>query len=308
MARKRTAGLKLRGEVWHICTTLRVGKRSRQIRETTGCRETQVDEACAIRDQRVEEITQQLVRGTVAKTRERTWTEAAAAYVGDLERRGKDAGGRALQDIRMLTGAIGNPPLSHVHQRTLQPWIDSQEGVRASGTVARALSTCTAVLNYAARVLRDGHQPWLQTAVPKLIAPDWGRRRPYRLTWEEQDRLVEQLAEHLVPPALFALATGARQEEICSLRWEQHRVVEGLPEYSVWWIPPEIRKSNARKRTSEQDGRYLICNVTARTVVARQDRSNDVVFPTPHGGRMHRINQDGFRAARRRAGLNGVRG
>lgn len=249
---------------------------------------------------RVEETRAQLLRGIDAP--ERTWNEAAAEYIADLERRGKDST-RSLQDAKILAEEVGDLPLSHVHQRALQPWIDRQHGKRSSGTVARALSTCTTVLTYAARVLRDGNKPWLAQAVPKLVAPDWGRRQPYRLTWEEQDRLIAELPEHLIRPTLFALATGARQEEICSLRWEQARAVRGLPDLSVWWIPPAVRKANARKGASAQEGRHLIANAMARSVLTTGASSEEWVFPAPHGGRLLRLNNHGWRSAIQRADL-----
>jgi hypothetical protein len=62
-----------------------------------------------------------------------------------------------LQDIRMIVGIVGSLPLSHVHQRAIQPWIDAQRGARSSGTVDRALRTVSTVLHFAAEVLRDGH-------------------------------------------------------------------------------------------------------------------------------------------------------
>jgi hypothetical protein len=81
------------------------------------------------------------------------------------------------------------------------------------------------------------------------------------LTWEEQDRLVAALPTYLVGSVLFVLSTGARQHEITTLRWDRHRVVNGLPMWSAWWIPPEVRKSSSKRKASEQRGRYMVCNL-----------------------------------------------
>jgi len=235
---------------------------------------------------------------------EHTWSEAAAEYIADLERRGKDSA-RTLLDVRMLLPGIGALALSHVHQRTLQAWIDAQHGVRSSGTVARALRTVVAVLNYSARVLRDGNTPWLTLAPPRLRAPDWGERKPRPITWTEQDRLIEELPAHLVGPVLFALATGARQAEITTLKWGQHRAQHGMPAGSVWWIPPEVRKASAKRAASQQNGRFLICNRAARAVIDRQrGQDSAVVFPSIKGeGGMYRVNNHGWKTAIKAAGL-----
>lgn len=294
----RPAGLKLRGSIWHIDKIITVEESRHVIRESTGC--STIKEAARVLTRRVAEVRAQLIAGPII--RERTYLEAAAEYIADLERRGKDSA-RALLDVNMLIDTIGSLPLSHVHQRAIQDWIDVQKGTRSSGTVARALRTTSAVLNLAARVLRDGNQPWLGCAVPKLIAPDWGTRQPIRITWDEQDRLIAALPALLVPPVLFALATGARQAEITTLRWDQHRRVEGLPGWAAWWIPPEVRKGNARKSASDQEGRYIVCNATARAVIEQQDRTQDLVFPSRSGAAMDRVNNRTWRAAVKTAGL-----
>jgi integrase len=225
-------------------------------------------------------------------------------YIMDLESRGKDTR-RAELDLRMLDATIGRLPLSHVHQGALQTWIADQRGERASGTVARAMRTVIAVLNLAARVLRDGNRPWLSQAVPKLRAPDWGSVQPVRLTWEEQDRLIAGLPAHLAMPTLFALATGARQAEIVTLQWNQQRPALDLPALAIWWIPPEVRKGSARRTASQQQGRFVVCNAAARAILSAQaGKHADLVFPGPNGQQMDRVNNRGWRAALERAGLD----
>lgn len=294
-----TTGLKKRGDIWHIDKTVNVGGQRVSIRESTGCR-TEKD-AKTILNRRVNEVRAQLLNGT--PTVERTFAEAAAEYVADLERRGKDST-RCLQDVKMLLPVIGNLALSHIHQRTLQHWIDAQRGVRSSGTVGRALRTTSTILNFAARVLRDGNTPWLAIAPPRIMLPDWGERKPRPITWEEQDNLIALLPQHLIAPVLFALYTGARQAEITSLTWAQHRPQIGLPEFAAFWIPPEVRKGNSKKTASQQEGRYIVCNRAARSVIAQLPQDNEYVFQTVRGdGRMYRVNNHGWRSACRAAGL-----
>lgn len=311
MRAKKPNGLTLRGDVWWININRRIGGRQVKIRESTGCGSQDIAGAIARRDQRIEEEAGRAPRAGVAARDEgtdRTFADAAAAYVIGLESRGKDPA-RADQDIRMVLDEAGDFPLSRLHQRALQPWIDAQRGRRASSTVARALRTVSTVLIYAARVLReDDGTPWLTIAPPKLSAPDWGERQRRPITWEEQDRLISELPAHLVAPVLWAVHTGARQEEVVSLTWAQHRPTEGLPEWSVWWIPPEVRKASSKAKVSERDGRFVVCNRAARSVIAGQvGLSEHWVFPSPRGGRMYRITNHGWRSARERTGLADVR-
>ena len=294
----KPAGLKLRAGIWHIDKTVWTADGRRvQLRESTRCRT--LEDATVVLEARVAEVARQ---GELIE-RERTFAEAAAEYVADVERRGKDPT-RALYALRSVMDAIGHLPLSHIHQRTLQPWIDAQQGRRASGTVGHALHVVATVLRYAAMVLRDGNRPWLVIAPPRLRAPDWGTRQPRPITWDEQDRLIAALPAHLVAPVLWAVSTGARQGEVTTLRWDQHRPHAGLPPFSVWWIPPEVRKGAAGLAASQRQGRYIVCNRTARAILSGQQGRDPVwAFPSPRGGHLCRVNDYGWRTATKKAGL-----
>ncbi len=304
---QKPIGLQLRNGWWHINYTTRVGHRKKRIREATGCREKEKEAAIKILKHRITETEEELSQPVRAA--EHTFQDAAVQYVLQLERRGKDPS-RAEIDLSMLDRHIGHLPLSHVHQGALTSFDDSMHGKRRSSTVARAYRTATAVLNHAARVLRDGNSPWLCQAVPKLTPPDWDDKLPpYRLTWEEQDRLLQVLAEskrrsHLVAPVLFGLSTGARQQEICQFQWKWEMQIDGLPTGSVWAIPAEVRKGNARKAASDQRGRYLACNAMARSIIDRNRNNNSrYVFPGPGGQALGVLNNSGWRTAWEKAGL-----
>jgi integrase len=300
---KKPAGLIKRGKIWHIDKIVTVGGVRKSIRQSTGCRK--ISDAALILAQKVEEAKEEILYGP--RQHEHTFREAAVKYVLSIERRGKDPG-RAKQDLRLLDSYIGNLPISHVHQGAFSEFEEEQYGKRRSSTIGRAYRTAVAVLNYAARVLRDGNQPWLATAVPKIVAPDWNDTLPpYQLDWEEQDKLIVKMdkptARHLIAPTLFGINSGAREQEICSLAWEHEVLAPGLPAGSVWWIPPEIRKGNSRKRASDQVGRYLICNATSRSIInGQRNNDDDLVFPGPKG-QMTRMNNNGWRTAWRKAGL-----
>lgn len=105
-------------------------------------------------------------------------------------------------------------------------------------------------------------------------------------------------------PTLFSLATGAREQEVAPLKWDQECQVTGLPAGAVWWVPPEIRKGSAKKTRSEQQRRYLIANTMARSVINKlRGNGSDFLFPGPKGNRVERMNNTGFRNARKAANL-----
>lgn len=114
---------------------------------------------------------------------------------------------------------------------------------------------------------------------------------------------MKEQPEHLVPPVLFALATGAREQEITTLTWGQECAVSGLPRFAVWWIPPAVRKGSARKTARDQEGRYLVCNRMARSILESQSKKGHTVFPGPKGDPVERFNNTGFRNARKAANI-----
>ncbi len=294
-------GLQLRNGWWYCNKVIRGGQRKKRLREATGCREAEAEKAVEYLENRIKEVEEYLSEDT--PTVEHTFQDASVEYVLHLERRGKDPA-RAELDLDLLDPHVGTLPLSHVHQGALTGFDVAMQGHRRSSTVARAYRTATAVLNHAARVLRDGNKPWLSQAVPKLIPPDWqDQLPPYRLTWQEQDTLLGILGantrrKHLVAPVLFGLSTGARQQEICQLQWSWEMQINGLPKGAVWSIPAEVRKSNARKTASAQRGRYLVCNAMARSVIdGQRDNACEYVFPGPSGRHLGVLNNSGWRTA-----------
>ncbi|CAK0771486.1 hypothetical protein CCP3SC15_4330002 [Gammaproteobacteria bacterium] len=306
--KKKPDGLILRGGRWYIQKQVNYGEQREFLRESTGFSESERAEAEAYRDRRVLETLNALKNPEPIKPKERTFREAAVEYVISLERRGKGTE-RTEYALKSLDPYIGGMPLSHVHQGSLARYeAECRERGLSSATVARAYVVVSAVLNHAARVLRDGADPWLRTAVPRIAVPDWGdQRQPYRLTWDEQDRLLRALdkpdRQHLVAPVLFGLWTGARQAEITGLRWEWERKFDGFPRYSVWWVPSEVRRGSAKKTKGQQGGSYLIANAAARSVIEGQVSADSIlVFPGTKG-EMFRINNHGWRSAWMEAGL-----
>ncbi len=52
------------------------------------------------------------------------------------------------------------------------------------------------------------------------LLPDRNKRKPYPISWAEQEQLFSLLPEHLENMATFGIHTGCRDGEICNLRWD----------------------------------------------------------------------------------------
>jgi integrase len=228
----------------------------------------------------------------------RTFEQAAAKYV--LEHQHK----RSLEDdISRLKGLlpwIGSVPLDKLHMGVLQPWIAERRRSGVSlGTMNHGLQIARRILNLAAGEWMDEQGlTWLQAAPRIKLLPNPSKRQPYPLSWEEQSRVFGELPEHLADMALFAVNTGCRDAEICSLQWELEIAIPELGT-SVFIIP--------RWRVKNGEDRLVVLNRIAWSVIdARRGKHAKYVF-TFKGKPIRRMLNSAWKKARARAGLDGLR-
>jgi integrase len=207
---------------------------------------------------------------------------------------------RDIQDIDLIMPYIGDLPLLHVHMGTLQPFIDDRkaDGIKSS-TATRTLAVVRRILNLAARKWRDEYgMTWLATS-PMIEIQDWGDATPaYPLSWDEQRRLLDELPAHLQRMMLFAVNTGTRQEEVCGLKWEWECSIPEL-DTTVFIVPGELVKN--------KEDRVIVLNQVARSVVDEVRGQHDTYVFTYKEHRVGRINNSGWRNAKKKAGLSGIR-
>lgn len=110
----------------------------------------------------------------------------------------KYCAGRLLKDLGDVRDRVVNDRLA--------------DGV-SNATVNRTLEVFRAVMNAAAR------RGWCKAPYVEMLPEPKGRVR--WLTHEEAYRLLKELPEHLRRMVRFALATGLREENICSLEWSR---------------------------------------------------------------------------------------
>lgn len=289
MGRKKVPGLVKRGGVWHV--DKHIG--GRRVCESTGAAHLEEAERYLAR---LMEVTRQAQIYGVRPSR--TFEEAASKFV--LENQHKRSLGDDILQLKLLMPWIGREPLDRLHLGTLQPWIERRrrEG-KATGTINHGLKIVRRILNLAASEWVDEQGlTWLPVAPKIRLLPDLHKRPPYPLSWEEQVRLFGELPDYLAQMSLFAVNTGCRDQEICSLRWEWEVSVPQLGT-SVFIVPGA--------RVKNGDERLVVLNRIAKSVVqARRAISATYVF-THKGKPITRMMTSGWKRARLRAELPRVR-
>ena len=249
---------------------------------------------------------------------------AAGKYL--LELRDGDAT-RTLDTISghvlLLNQWVGDLPLSLVCNESFDQFKrDRLDGRDAEGkpvravkpaTVNRSLEVARTVLNRAARVWRQNGRPWLSASpLIEMLDEETSRRQPYPLTWAQQAQLLPRLPAHLQRMVLFALNTGARDENVCGLRWEWEVPVPEVNR-SVFVVPAAEFKSNrphvlilndvAWKIVEEQRGKH-----TEFVFVYRRERVKKVhLEPVMQYRRVNTMNNTGYQRARAAVGLGMAR-
>jgi len=200
---------------------------------------------------------------------------------------------RALDHV--IAAGIGELPLRMVHQGTLAPYIAERLKVNAPGTVNRDLAVIRRVLNLAARLWRDDQgRPWLQTAPLIQMIPNTNPRKPYVLTWDEQERFLSAIGKRWLRDAvILGVNCGAREGELCALRWDW-AVERG--DRMLFVLPGSLCKNGQE--------RVLVPNRAAQSVLCeRRLLGTPTVLAYANGKPITRINGDTWGEAWKAAGL-----
>ena len=289
MARKKTPGLVKRAGVWHIDKRIN----GRRVCQSTGS--NQLEEAERFLARLTEQARQASIYGVRPK---RTFEEAAVKFV--LENQHKRSLHSDIGRLKLLMPWIGAATIDTIHTGTLQPWINHRrkEGA-AVGTINHGLKIVRRILNLASAEWVDEYgMTWLQTAPRIKLLSDNNKRKPYPLSWDEQQRLFSSLPSHLFDMALFAVNTGCRDAEICKLRWDWYVAVPALNS-GVFIIPDEFVKNG--------DERLVVLNSIAFDIVNKQrGKGIDHVF-TYKGAPITRMLNSAWQRARKAANLDQVR-
>lgn len=279
MGRRRAAGLRKAGDVWHIQKEI---PGYGVLRCSTGT--TDLDEAEKYLTFRLEEIRKQTVYGIRPA---RFFAEAAAKYVLEDETAGRADNAAWLKQAMPF---IGELPLGNVHDATLAPFVAwCRKKGNKSKSINNKLGVIRRILNLAARRWRDektGHT-WLETAPLITMLDTKDARQPYPLSWREQAYFFPMLPGHLQSMALVLVNTGMRDAECCGLRWDWEQ------EDGSFVLPADATKG--------QQERVVVLNaVASKAVEAQRGKSPAWVFPY-RGEPINTVNNTGWQKARLRA-------
>lgn len=285
MGRKKTPGLQKRKDFWHIDKKV-FGHR---ICESTGT--NSLEEAEKYLAKRVEELRQITVYGIRSK---RKFREAATKFL--LENQHKRSIFTDVIRLKELDKYIGDLYIDQINMGALQSFMDAKKkDGRKMQTINHGLQIVRHILNLAANEWTDNNNlTWLQNAPKIRLLPQNDARKPYPLSWEEQERLFKELPIHLRNMALFAVNTGCRDREICSLRWEWEIKIPEL-NASAFIIPGKAVKNG--------EDRLVLLNKVAQAVIEKvRGQHLEYVF-TYRGKPTLRMLNSAWKKAREKAGL-----
>ncbi len=286
MGRKKTPGLYKRGEYWHVDKQI-FGKRICESTETDS-----LEEAEKYLANRIEGLRQVAVYGVRPK---RIFREAATKFL--QENQHKKSIQSDAEQLEILDKYIGDLPLEAVHIGALQLFIADKKKIgRKNKTINFGLQIVRHILNLAASEwIDDNNLTWLNNAPKIKLLPVNDARKPYPLNWEEQERLFNMLPAHLRRMALFAVNTGCRDQEICSLRWEWEMKIPEL-NTSVFIIPGTNVKNG--------EDRLVVLNKVALSVIDEIRGQNSEYVFTYSDKPLTRMLSSAWIRARKRIGLH----
>ena len=193
-----------------------------------------------------------------------TFREAAAKYLQDNRDRLASIEDAAWH-VELLYPWIGDKAIEDIHDAVLEPFVKHRLEVDhvSLTTVNRTKEVVRRILNLAARSWRhENGMTWLETSPLITIDAKEARkkaRRPYPLSWDEEDLLFAELPEDPNRQmARFKVNTGNREEEVCILRWEWEIAVPEI-NTSVFVIPGKFVKNG--------EDRLIVLNQAARKVI-----------------------------------------
>lgn len=186
---------------------------------------------------------------------------------------------------------IGNDPLRLICKDRLWPFIEAR---RADGVSVRTINLAIAfvrrVLRLAAYYWRDENgMSWLENC-PIIQFEKGPAKKPYPLSWDEQEKLFDLLPGRVRKAAIVAVNTGLRETPLIRLRWEWEEHCNELGE-RVFRIPAELMKNKKPM--------VLILNRPARDAVeSMRGHHAELVF-----GEMYQMTNNAWKNAWREAGL-----
>ena len=233
---RRGLKVKVRGGVYHIAGTIRVGKRSQRVRESTGIDRSapgarELAEARRIR--REAEILEALVHG-------RKPPVAFAAVAGDyLE--AHDPGPADLRNIGELLGAFGTMGVHEIDRTGIEDFYKRRFPGRAAATVRRHMASLRAVLGHG---VKEGALDYVPQWTRPEVAKRKGKSISKRFLPGEAELLIDCAAPHARPIMALEYCTGTRTGAAVHLLKENFVLAYGRGRVHF----PETKNGNSYSR------------------------------------------------------------
>ena len=202
--------LRKRGRIWHIRGTVKVGRKSAYIEESTGTDRREA--ASAILARRQAEIETELLHGREATRRKVSFAESAQALAEKQIHRSD------LYRLRVLLNHFGDTPISAIDAAAFDDFCKRAMPGRHPNTLGRTHT----VLRACFRAVEAEGVAW--PAIPK---PKKKTRRNRVLTINQADRLITAYPAQLRIPGLLARYQGFRAGEIMRLDLQDIDFFEG---------------------------------------------------------------------------------
>ncbi|QIO88868.1 integrase [Stenotrophomonas rhizophila] len=234
----------------------------------------------------------------------RLWTEAVVAWFED--HKSKRSIKKDQHNLKWLSPYLGHLHLDEINADVLALVSTQRKGEpknkrrRQDGSTftdePTSQSTVDKMMALIRSILRDAQRRGWSDSVPTIRIKEADGAEDYRwLTQNEAVRLHDELADHLRPPFLFALATGWREQNVLRLRWEQVDM-----ERRVAWI--KGRQAKGKKAIGAPLNRNAMDILTEQR--AKRVAGNPWVFPSgseKDSAPYVRASNTGWYAAQRRA-------
>lgn len=217
----------------------------------------------------------------------RTWMEAAVRWINESLHK------RSLSHdrfhLRWLSPFLKDKLLGEIDRDLIDRIAEAklQTGAKAA-TVNRTLAVIRSILNKAAN-----EWEWLEKA-PKIKLRQENNNRIRWLSRGEADKLISELPEHLADMTAFALATGLRQNNVKSLKWEDIDL-----ERQHAWVHPEEAKGNRAIAVP--------LNSEALRVLKKREKTHPVYVFSYRGKSITQVNTKAWKKALKRAGITNFR-
>lgn len=245
---------------------------------------------------------------------QRLFADGAAKYLIECQQRKVRTLEWIAYHVKLLLPYVGVMAIGEVCNESLEAFKEDRLAAGTkNATVNRSLVVARTILNRAARVWRDDGKPWLASApLIEMLDESEQRRPPRPLSWAEQAKLVQSLPQHLQRPVLFALNTGARDENVCGLKWSWEVKVPEL-QRSVFVVPAAEFKGKRNHVLVLNDAAWRIVEASRGqhaefVFVYRRERvKNFDQAPVMQYQRVGTMNNTAWQRARDTAGLARVR-